>query len=361
MAIIICSTIYFGSTSTATVGKPRQQRTGNSPTVTATVKMKSMTLNWGLIGCGDISHKRVAPALRDLPNCNFVGVSRANFELAESFAREFGARKSYQHWQDLIADKEIDAVYVATPVHLHAEQAIAAAEAGKHVLCEKPMAMNVAECERMIAACLANEVKLGIAYYRHFYPAITRIKEIIAAGDIGQPVIAQINAFEWFDPERSNPRHWLIEKEQSGGGPMFDFGCHRIEVLLNVLGPIIHTASVLNTVVFDRQVEDTGVAIFQFERGCCGALSITHASRESQDTLDIFGNRGSIHVASLNEGTIRVRTSMGERIEALPPATNFHQPLIDDFAQAILAQKDPRVTGATGRDVAIIEAEIYLF
>jgi predicted dehydrogenase len=102
------------------------------------------TLKWGLIGCGDISRKRVAPALRDLPNCNLVAVSRANFELAESFAREFGARKTYQHWQDLIADNEIDAVYIATPVHLHAEQTIASATAGKHVLCEKPMALDVA-------------------------------------------------------------------------------------------------------------------------------------------------------------------------------------------------------------------------
>ena len=318
-----------------------------------------MTLKWGLIGCGDISRKRVAPALRDLPNCDFVAVSRANFELAESFAKEFGARKSYASWQDLIADEEIDAVYIATPVHLHAEQTIAAAAAGKHVLCEKPMALDVAECDRMIAACRDSKVKLGIAYYRHFYPAITRIKEIIAASEIGQPVIAQINVFEWFDPEPTNPRRWLIDKAQSGGGPMLDFGCHRIEVLLNIFGPITQTTSILSTVVLDRQVEDAGVAVFQFERGPCGTLSVAHAAREAQDTLDIFGSQGSIHVACLNEGNLRIKTGDSERLEMLPPAANFHQPLIDDFTQAALDQKDPKVGGEIGREVARIEAEIY--
>src|SRR5687767_6713108 len=142
-----------------------------------------MVLRWGLIGCGDIARRNVAPALRDLANCELLAVSRANYEKAESFAREFGARRWYERWQDLIGDEEIDAVYVATPVHLHALQTIAAAEAGKHVLCEKPMAMNAGECDRMIAASQAHQVKLGLAYYRHFYPAISRIKELLAAGE----------------------------------------------------------------------------------------------------------------------------------------------------------------------------------
>ncbi len=318
-----------------------------------------MTLKFGLVGCGDISRKRVAPALRDLPNCELVAVSRADFGKAESFAKEFGARKWYRDYAELIADDEIEAIYIATPVHLHAEQAIAAAEAGKHVLCEKPMAMNVDECDQMTAACQANNVKLGIAYYRHFYPAIKRIKEIIADGEIGHPVIAQINAFEWFNPEPSSPRHWLIEKAQAGGGPMFDFGCHRIEVLLNILGPITRTAGVLTRVIFERQVEDTGVAVFQFERGTLGVLSITHAARQSQDTVAIFGSEGSIQVESLNEGTVAIRTPAGDRVEKLPPDENLHQPLINDFAQAVIGGREPQVDSAIGREVARIEAEIY--
>src|SRR5215472_3444829 len=124
-------------------------------------------VGWGLIGCGDIARKRVAPALRDLEDCELIAVSRARAELAEGFAREVGARRWYANWQEMVQDPEITAIYIATPVYLHARQAIAAAEAGRHVLCEKPMALSPAECEEMIFACGANGVRLGVAYYRH--------------------------------------------------------------------------------------------------------------------------------------------------------------------------------------------------
>ena len=316
-------------------------------------------LSWGLIGCGDIARKRIAPALRDLSECDFVAVSRGRGELAEAFAAEFGARRGYASWQGLLADKDIDAVYVATPVRLHATHAIAAAEAGKHVLCEKPMAMNVAECDRMIAACQVNKVKLGVAYYRHFYPVVQRAREIIASREIGSPVVAQINAFEWFNPPREDARYWLLVKDLSGGGPMFDFGCHRIEVLANILGPIKRVSSLTANVLFVREVEDTATALFQFESGACGVLSISHAAKEPQDTLDIFGSRGSIHVSLLNEGTMRIVSDHGERMERHPPDPNLHAPLIQDFVAAVADNRQPAVGGDIGRMVAKIEEEIY--
>lgn len=316
-------------------------------------------LKWGLIGCGDIAQKRVAPALRDLANCELLAVTRSRPELAEAFANRFGIRKWYPTWQELLTDKEIDAVYIATPVHLHAAQTIAAAEAGTHVICEKPMAMNLKECDEMIAACRANDVKLGVAYYRRFYPVIERIKSVIQSGEIGIPVLAQVNAFEWFDPEPDNPRHWLVNRELAGGGPMFDFGCHRIEALVNILGPVKQITSIVANVVFDREVEDTATALFQFEPGTCGVLSVTHAASEPRDTLDVFGTQGSIEVPALNGGELRIKTSNGARVESHPPASNIHQPLIEDFVEAVLTNREPRVNGETGRTVARIEEAIY--
>src|SRR5260370_6139399 len=153
-------------------------------------------VGWGLIGCGDIAQKRVAPALRDVVPSEFIAVSRARSDLAESFAKQFGAKRWYADWHDMLRDREIDAIYIATPVNLHAMQTIVAAEAGKHVLCEKPMALNPAECAEMIAACRANKVKLGVAYYRHFYPVVGRIKDVLESGEIGTAVVVQINAVE---------------------------------------------------------------------------------------------------------------------------------------------------------------------
>src|SRR5882724_1929445 len=316
-------------------------------------------LKWGLIGCGDIAQKRVAPALRDLPSCELHAIARSQPDLAESFANQFGARKWYSTWQELLADSDLDAVYIATPVHLHAAQTIAAAESGKHVLCEKPMAMNVKECDEMIAACGANNVKLGIAYYRRFYPVIERIKRVIASGEIGKPVLVQINAFEWFDPQPDHPRYWLVKKGLAGGGPMFDFGCHRIEALVNIFGPVKYVTSIVSNVVFNREVEDTASALFQFESGTCGVLSVTHAASEPRDTLDVFGTQGSINVPVLNAAEMRIRTSNGERSESHPPAANIHQPLIEDFVEAVLANRQPVVSGEVGRMVAAIEGEIY--
>lgn len=316
-------------------------------------------LRWGLIGCGDISRKRVAPALRDLETCELVAVNRLRAKLAEAFAREFGAKRWYPNWRELIADEEVDAVYISTPVYLHAEQTIAAAEAGKHVLCEKPMAMNVAECDRMIAACQANSVKLGIAYYRHFYPVVQRAKELIAAGEIGKPVLAQINAFERFNPQPGEDRHWLLEKAQAGGGPMMDFGCHRIEVLMNLFGVINRTTSLAGRALFEREVEDTCVASFEFEGATQAVLSVTHAAFESQDTLEVFGSGGSLHIPVLNRGELRIKTASGERTENHPPHANVHWPLIEDFACSVIEDREPGVGGALGREVARIEELIY--
>jgi predicted dehydrogenase len=319
----------------------------------------SRKVRWGLIGCGDIARKRVAPALRDPGNCDLVAVSRRQAELAESFASEFGAQRWYADWRELIADSDLDAVYIASPVDLHAEQTIAAAEAGKHVLCEKPMAINVDECERMIAACRAQRVKLGVAYYRRFYPVLRRIREIIASGEIGPPMIAQMNAFEYFNPSPDHPRAWFVDPARSGGGPMMDFGCHRVEVLISLFGAISQVQAFTDRLRFEREVEDTSAAFFKFARGARATLTVTHTVFEAQDTLDIFGAAGSIQVPALNQGVMKIITTNGERVETHRPHSNIHQPLIDDFAQAILADREPQVDGATGREVAQIVAAIY--
>ncbi len=316
-------------------------------------------LNWGLIGAGDISRKRIAPALRDLPNCNFVAVTRARADRAKQFANEFGAKKWFPKFEDLLADDEIQAVYVATPVDLHAKQTIAAAERGKHILCEKPMALSIAECDTMIAACNANNVKLGIAYYRRFYPIINRVKEIIASGEIGKPALAQINAFEYFDPSPEHSRYWLLEKENGGGGPMMDFGCHRIEVLENLFGEIRDLKSIVSNSVFGREVEDTASALFQFESGTCANLTVTHAANEPLDTLEIFGTQGSIHIPVLNGAVMKIRIGNDERTEAHAPAGNVHQPLISDFTEAVLNNVENAVTGTIGRRIALLVEEIY--
>jgi predicted dehydrogenase len=317
-------------------------------------------LGWGLIGCGDIAAKRVAAALRDSPQSALVTVARARASLAADFARGHGARRWHADWREVLRDPEVDAVYLATPVALHPEQAIAAAEAGKHVLCEKPMALDVDACRRMVKAAQQHGVSLGVAYYRHHYPVVARLRELLASGEIGSPVIVQAQAFEPFNPTADHPRAWLLKKALSGGGPMADFGCHRLEVLLDLLGPVRETRGFpSNTRFRDREVEDTCVAHLQFESGAQALVTVTHAVLERRDTLEILGTLGSAHIPVLNEGLLRVTTAEGVREEKHPPHANLHQPLVEDFVAAARAGRDPAVTGQVGLEVQRALEAIY--
>jgi predicted dehydrogenase len=314
-------------------------------------------VRWGLIGCGDIAAKRVAAALRDAPGSRLDAVSRRQADKAEEFARVFGARRWHASWEELIAS-DVDAVYVATPVDLHARMAIAAAEAGKHVLCEKPMGLDVGDCDRMVAAADAHGVKLGVAYYRRFYPILQRLKTLLREGAIGAPVTAQADAFEAFDPGPDHPRRWIVEKRHSGGGPMFDFGCHRLEVFLNLFGPVAEVRGVAAEVALSRGVEDTAVAILRFERGPVATVRVTHATSESKDTLEVYGRTGSIHVPRLNGPELRIRAHGSETVEQHPPPANLHEPLVEQFVRAVSRSEAPAVDGATGREVNRLLAAI---
>ena len=316
-------------------------------------------VRWGLIGAGDIVRKRVAAAIRDSENSELVSISRGRPDLAEAAAADVGARKWFANWREQIADEEIDAVYIATPIFLHAEQTIAAAGAGKHVLCEKPMALSVGECNEMIDACRSNNVKLGIAYYRHFYPLIERAKEIITADEIGRVSLAQINAFEHIDMQSGDPRHWFVEKAKSGGGPMMDFGCHRIEVLVNLFGEVDRVASMVSGSIYEREIEDTAVATLHFSSGATATVSVTHATNIPKDAVQIYGTKGCIDIPVLNSGRLLMTAGIVELEEYLPPSENIHQPLVGDFVKSILQNREPAVDGEAGRYVSQLLEKIY--
>jgi predicted dehydrogenase len=245
-------------------------------------------------------------------------------------------------------------------VRLHAEQAVAAAEAGKHVLCEKPMALDVDGCQRMVGAARSKGVRLGVAYYRHLYPVVRRLRELLASGEIGRAVFGHAQAFEPFNPAPDGPRSWLLRKADSGGGPLMDFGCHRIEVLLDLLGPVERVRGFPSKVRFpEREVEDTCVVHLSFPSGAAAVLSVSHAAQEARDSLEIFGTEGSAHVGVLNQGGLRIVTPAHTREERHPPHPNLHQPLIEDFVDAVLWGRDPAVTGEIGLEVNRVIAAAY--
>ena len=316
-------------------------------------------LRWGILGCGDIVRRRVAPALQALSECKISAVARGNPKHIADCRDDLQADWGFAVWRDLVRDDRIDAVYIATPVSAHCEQVLAALEHGKHVLCEKPLGMNAEECRRMLAASRQCAAALGVAYYRHYYPAVLRMKEIVASGEIGDVLLASMTASETFLPAQDHPRRWILDASRAGGGSMMDFGCHRVEVLLHLLGEEITAGGVCGNVFRDHDVEDTATVAIRFTSGANGLVCVTRGGTLEQDIVSIQGTRGALRIDNLNGGWLTVTGEAGTRQETLPCHANPHLPLIRAFCRAVREKRSPDVGAETGWRVQRIIDTVY--
>ncbi len=321
--------------------------------------MTADVIRWGILGCGDVARRRVAGAIAEDENSRLVAVCRRNARELERFCGDFEVDRGYTSDADLVADPEIDAVYVATPVDLHLPQVLACAEAGKHVLCEKPMAMTVDECDRMIDACRDAGVTLGVAYYRRFYPVVDRIRELIRGGAIGRVFsITAVTATPFaFAPEDDG--YWRVVLEQGGGGALMDVGSHRLNLFLNLLGPISDVRGFCETVAGDFSADDAAVLGLRFENGALGSLQCYFGVPVDPDELVVVGTEGRLAASPLNSGRLLIQTSEGDEIEEHPPHANFNTPLVTDFVQAVAEGRPPRVDGVEGRSTNDVIERAY--
>src|SRR5882762_11891568 len=187
-------------------------------------------LNWIVIGIGDISIRRVIPGIQSETRSRLYGLVTRDLVKAAPFDT-----RAWTTLDEALSDPAVQAVYVATPVFLHAPHTIQALRAGKHVLCEKPMAMNETEARSMLRTASETGKTLGVAYYRRSYPKVQRARELLDAGAIGTPVFAELTCHDWFDG-RDSSRAWLVDPVRAGGGPLFDIGSHRIDLLNFLFG-----------------------------------------------------------------------------------------------------------------------------
>ena len=288
--------------------------------------MRIERLNWLVIGIGDISTKRVIPAIEAEPRSVLYGVVSRD--------RDKGERYATRVWTDLhsaLGDSAIDAVYVATPVFLHAPQTIAALRAGKHVLCEKPVAMNYQEAAGMARAALETGKTLGIAYYRRMYPKLQRARELLAQGAIGRPVLAEINCHDWFQDEDGR-RSWLLDPQKSGGGPLYDIASHRIDVLNFLFGKPVKVCGQVSNVVHASAVEDSATVMIEYESGVRGVVDVRWHSRVPRDEFRIIGVDGEMSLTPLSGP----RLSYPGGSEELPAHRNLHYPCVENFVSAVV-------------------------
>ncbi len=241
-----------------------------------------------------------------------------------------------------LADPAVDAVYVATPVFLHAPQTIQALRAGKHVLCEKPMAMNEVEARSMLQTAEESGKTFGVAYYRRMYPKVQRAKQLLAAGVIGQPVLAELTCHGWFDENQSH-RNWLIDPALAGGGPLHDVASHRIDVLNFLFGQPHRVSGHLSNAVHHYAVEDNATVMIDYPGGVRGIVDVRWHSKIARDECRIRGTEGEMELSPLN-GPDLIYPGVREN---LPPHANLHYPMIENFVDAVLGKARLVASGAS--------------
>jgi len=293
-------------------------------------------LNWIVIGIGDITIRRVIPAIQAEPRSSLYGL----------VSREPAKAQAYhaQVWTTLeaaLADPAVEAVYVGTPVFLHAPQTIQSLRSGRHVLCEKPMAMNEAEARAMVQTAEETGRSFGVAYYRRAYPKVQRAKQLLEAGVIGKPVLAELSCHMWFDGTGS--RSWLVDPAKAGGGPLFDVASHRLDVLNYLFGQPVRASGHLSNVVHGYAVEDSATALIEYPDGVRGIVDVRWHARVVRDECRIRGTDGEMDLTPLNGPEL---VYPGGR-EHLPSHANIHYPIIENFVDAVFDKTPLLASGAS--------------
>lgn len=297
----------------------------------------SKTVNWLVIGVGDITTKRVLPAIQAHERSTLRGIVTRHPEKASPYGCNV-----YPSLEVALRDREINAVYVGTPVALHAPQTVTALHAGRHVLCEKPMAMNYPEARDMVTAARDTGKLFGVAYYRRLYPNLQRAKALVEAGAIGQPVLCQATCHSWVPPG-IEPDYWRFDPELAGGGPLYDIASHRIDAMNFLFGNPAKATGYTSNSVHRYAVEDNATVLVEYPQGVRGVVDVRWHSKVDRDEFRIVGTEGAIEMTPLNSG--RVVWPGGS--EDLPPHANLHYPLIEHFANAVLDGSPLISTGET--------------
>jgi 1,5-anhydro-D-fructose reductase (1,5-anhydro-D-mannitol-forming) len=294
-------------------------------------------LNWIVIGIGDIATRRVIPAIQAEPRSRLYGLVTRDPQKAAPYDA-----RVWITLDEALSDPTVNAAYVATPVFLHAPQTIQPLRAGKHVLCEKPMAMNEDESRSMVQIAEESGRTLGVAYYRRTYPKVQRAKQLLDTGVIGKPVLAELTCHGWFDEKQSH-RNWLIDPAQAGGGPLYDIASHRIDVLNFLFGQPVRVSAHLSNAVHHYAVEDNATVMIEYAAGVRGIVDVRWHSKVKRDECRIRGSEGELDLSPLNGPEL---SYPGGR-ESIPPHANLHYPMIENFVDAVLGTAPLLASGAS--------------
>lgn len=315
-------------------------------------------LRWGFIGAGDVTRQKGSPAAFTQEHSRVVAVMRRDLARAHAYASEHGIPAAYATVDDLLTDPDVNAVYINTPPHLHCEHVTRAAEAGKHIICEKPLAPTGEECARMVDASHRADVLFAVAYYRRFYPIVEMMREILNAGTLGRVTSALVVNHGYFNP---NPRGetipWRTQFATAGGGVLADVGSHRLDLLLYLLGDAHSISAQVDTFAAPFEVEDKATVLIRFQNRAIATVDESWCSRARQDHFEIVGVEGRLVAPDLEGNRLMLQLGNDTQwIDVRRPASPTHEPLVRDVVQALSTNSLLRCSGADGaRATHIIE------
>ncbi|MHB1151534.1 MAG: Gfo/Idh/MocA family protein [Eubacteriales bacterium] len=258
------------------------------------------TVRWGVIGAGGIADRRTIPGMQLAGNAVLTAVMETGEAAAEKLRVKYGALRAYTDWRALLDDDSVDAVYIASPVMYHEEQAIAAAEAGKHILLEKPAALTSAGCRRIMEACDKNRIIAVAGFMMRYHACHMKMKELIASGALGQIVSGRAQLTCWY-PETEGA--WRQRKQLSGGGALMDLGIHCIDLIEYITGSkTADLCGFTDTRTFTYDADDSSDLLIKLENGAVAYID-SHFNIPDDAAfcrLEIYGTGGSMTA----EGTI---------------------------------------------------------
>lgn len=332
-----------------------------------------MKVRWGVIGACGIARRRTIPeVLRFAEKSEIVALMDVDSQALQATAQEFGIPRAYSTISELLKE-DIDAVYIASPVAFHYSQTKEAFAAGKHVLCEKPLALRVEEGEELLELAEKGNLKFGVAFMMRYNVYHQKIREFVAEGKIGQPVFARAQ-LTCFYPEI--PGAWRQKRATGGGGALTDMGCHCIDLLEWFFGEIAEVFGFLDTITHQYEVEDTSTVLLKFKNQAHGFVDnfFNVPDATARNILEIYGTKGAIsaqHTIGQDPGgevwycfleepqgydALQRRTSTSwQKLELTPKALYAQE--VDAMSEWILGGPKPYIAAEIGlRNMRVLSA-----
>jgi 1,5-anhydro-D-fructose reductase (1,5-anhydro-D-mannitol-forming) len=311
---------------------------------------KPRPTGWGLIGASRIAASQVIPAIRAQAGHEIVAVASSKAEHAGRYADEHRIASAYDDVAALLADPAVDIVYISSTNEKHAAQTIAAAAAGKHVLCEKPLAMTLVEARQMVAACAKAGVVLATNHHLRNAASHRRIRELIEQGAIGKPLFARVFHAVYLPTQLQG---WRIDAPDAGGGVILDIAVHDVDLLRFTLGaePVAATGMAQSATLAQAGIEDGAMAVLRFDSGLLAQIHVAFTVAYAGDGIEYHGDQGSIVARDVltvrPPGSIVLRNAQGEQVIEVG-----HNPVhvegVARFCAAIRGQGSPAASGEDG-------------